>query len=193
MPTLAESVAGLSSRLLNLQIPHYIGGSYASSVWGEARATNDIDFVLLKDTIKVESLVNTLAPDYVATGDAVEAALNSRDASPSFAVVDPDSVVFFDCFVASTPFDRACFKNQIYELGTPEGTVPIATAENVFVNKLRWYALGNHVSQQQFRDLRNLLTFNPELDGSGFVLTWVENLGLQNEFEAVKDSLRPSS
>ena len=47
-------------------------------------------------------------------------------------------------------------RRQMFEL-TPGGRVPVATAEDTVLQKLRWYRLGGGVSDRQWADLLGVL------------------------------------
>ena len=48
-----------------LGLGYFLGGSFASSIQGEPRATNDIDFVVELPLSKVEPLARELGPAYL--------------------------------------------------------------------------------------------------------------------------------
>ena len=48
----------------DLGIPYFLGGSLASSVQGEPRATNDIDIVIDMPLGKVQAFTETLGEDF---------------------------------------------------------------------------------------------------------------------------------
>ena len=52
----SELLARLVETLEDLGIPYMIGGSYASSAWGEARFTQDIDVVVALDSGHIDGL-----------------------------------------------------------------------------------------------------------------------------------------
>ena len=56
-------------------IPYCITGSFASSVHGEFRATNDIDIVAELDAQRLEGLLTELSPTFLTDLDQVRSAL----------------------------------------------------------------------------------------------------------------------
>jgi hypothetical protein len=64
MATDALDVALLVAHALDaVAVPYFLGGSLASSLHGEPRATNDIDFVIDLDASRVDALSNALGSD----------------------------------------------------------------------------------------------------------------------------------
>ncbi len=71
-----------------LAIPYAIGGSVASSVWGEPRSTNDADLLIGLREAHIERLVARLAPRFFIAAEQVRSAWQ---AGRSFNVIDFDS------------------------------------------------------------------------------------------------------
>lgn len=59
----AELLSLIVAALNDLQIAHMLVGSHASSFYGEARSTHDIDLVIDLDPIKIPALVSRFDPD----------------------------------------------------------------------------------------------------------------------------------
>ncbi len=66
-------------QLLNkLGISYLIGGSFASSVQGEYRTTNDIDFLCLIKPDKVADFISCLEPDFIHDSESIKNSLKSK-------------------------------------------------------------------------------------------------------------------
>src|SRR5687768_8270348 len=98
------AVALAIARILDdLEIRYLIGGSLASSVHGEPRSTNDVDFVADLRTEHVEPFLAALGREYYASEDAVRAAIED---SSSFNLIHMTSAVKVDVFLAGQdPFN----------------------------------------------------------------------------------------
>lgn len=81
----AAAVAGTLERI---GVAYVIGGSFASSLHGEPRSTNDIDLVADLPASKVAALVSTLGSAYYVNADAVVTATG-----PRLFVDTPENVV----------------------------------------------------------------------------------------------------
>jgi len=142
--------------LEELQIRYLIGGSLASAIYGEPRATRDADILADIRTEHIEPLCEMLEPQFYIAKEAIESALKHRS---SFNVIHLQSVFKVDIFV---PKNRQ-FEEQEFERRTvhilahnPEKRAYVASAEDIILAKLEWYRLGNEVSEQQWRDLTGI-------------------------------------
>jgi len=75
-----------------------IGGSFASTVHGEPRATNDVDFVATLGLAEVVPFVRALGSLFYADEQMIRAAVRARD---SFNIIDERSFLKVDVFVPS--------------------------------------------------------------------------------------------
>jgi hypothetical protein len=64
----------VGARMETIGIDWVIGGSIASSIHGEPRATQDVDMVVALEARHVKSLVQALAPEYYASAEEIRAA-----------------------------------------------------------------------------------------------------------------------
>lgn len=182
-------VLDFSQRLSKIGIQHFVGGSYASGVWGEARMTNDIDFVLFKPTVKADLVLSAFSDPYSVSADALQSALSDRDEFAQFSIIQTEATVFFDCFLSETPYVKDVLERGIYLLDFEGQELPVATAEAVFISKLRWYLLANKSSQLQKNDLIGLLQNSPDLVESNFFQHWINHFNLQPELEIIQSDL----
>jgi hypothetical protein len=89
---------------------YFVGGSLASSIDGEPRATNDIDFVIDIRIGKLREFVESLGPDFEVDYDMLkDAVLHGRSANAFYLPM----VLKIDFFGnAHGPFDEAEFANS---------------------------------------------------------------------------------
>jgi hypothetical protein len=96
---------------------YFVGGSVASSVHGEPRATNDIDFVLSLPVGRVGELAEALGTDFEADVDMLRTALlhaSTAKAAPMATLVGAICDGFGECCNAQgDPFDRAWEKPAV--------------------------------------------------------------------------------
>ena len=88
----------VATRLESLAVPYVIGGSLASSLHGEPRATMDVDLVADLRPERIADLGARLRPDYYVDDDAARDAVRTRG---SFNAVHVRAGVKIDFFVAS--------------------------------------------------------------------------------------------
>lgn len=65
-------------------VEYFLGGSLASSIQGDPRATNDIDFVVDLDIMKVTTLTSVLSADFSVDQDSLRIAAVRRARSNLF-------------------------------------------------------------------------------------------------------------
>lgn len=94
------AVAGMIGRQLEkLGVPYVVGGSFASSLHGEPRSTNDVDIVADLDGPTVRLFVHSLGEDFYADASVATEAVR---AAGSFNIVHIESAVNVDIFVAGS-------------------------------------------------------------------------------------------
>src|SRR5258707_5286408 len=87
-----------------LAIPYHIGGSVASSLYGEFRPTQDVDIVADLRLAHVRSFVKLLDQDYYIDEDAVRDAIRQRS---SFSLISNETFMKVDAFLPkSRAFDQ---------------------------------------------------------------------------------------
>jgi len=152
--TLALIIARILERL---GVRYCIGGSVASSVYGEIRTTFDVDVVADLGPDDVEALVAAVESDFHVVVETVDRAIRDRS---SFNLIHEEMLVKADVFV---PPDDPVFREQLERSRRvalrpdPGSEVELASPEDVIIHKLRWYEKGGRVSDRQWRDVLGVL------------------------------------
>lgn len=155
MPGLPEVVGvtlALADLLDDLEIPFLVGGSLASSVHGVARFTQDADLVVDLPESKVESLVERLAGTFYVD---IERARRAVERRASFNLIHLATMVKVDLFVLPDDDhsqEEMKRRRQLSLSGAEGRAVPVASAEDMIVQKLRWFRQGGEVSERQWTD-----------------------------------------
>src|SRR4051794_7799017 len=97
MASLREAAVTLFDILDRLGIVYAVGGSFASSFHGIARATQDIDVVVELSTNRVRDLYLAVSPRFYADEETMLGAIRS---GLSFNLIHFESGFKFDLFVA---------------------------------------------------------------------------------------------
>jgi len=151
-------IARLVRTFDDLGIRYLVGGSFASSLHGIPRATQDVDLVADIGLSQVEALTGALADEFYLDAGAINDAIRRR---ASFNVVHLATMFKADIFVMrDDPWSREEFSRaRTEEVDTPHGKVTIrfASAEDTLLQKLVWYKLGNQVSDRQWGDALGVL------------------------------------
>jgi hypothetical protein len=72
----------IAARLEALGIPYYVGGSLASSLWGEPRYSEDLDLVIEADSRWIQRLVDGFNADFYLSETAIAEAFDRRVQHP---------------------------------------------------------------------------------------------------------------
>jgi hypothetical protein len=156
--------------------PYFLGGSLASSLQGEPRSTNDIDFVADLLPEHVDPLADALGPDFEIDRDALKRAARERS---SWNIFHLPLVLKVDLFVAGTgAFDRSELARR-RRVAIGEGvTLYVKSPEDSVLRKLLWFRDGGEASDRQWRDILGVLRVSGgELD-QAYLDSWAPRLGV---------------
>ena len=138
-----------------LDIEYVVGGSFASSVHGEPRSTQDVDFVADLREGSIREWIELLDDEFYVDVDRVTKAVRS---ARSFNILHLQSAFKVDIFVKSTSLADELQLNRRQRWEFPDGrSLWITSAEDIVLRKLLWYRLGNEVSDRQWRDVLAIL------------------------------------
>lgn len=172
--------------LRELRIPYIVTGSVASSYWGEARLTHDIDVVVQLDASRVRTLLESFPlPEFYASE---EAALDAVRHGGQFNILHPTSGLKVDVMIArDTDFDASRFA-RAREVFPSEHPLVFAAPEDVILKKLEYYAEGG--SDKHVRDIASICRIRAgELD-EAYITRWASKLGLSDVWTKVRDRVR---
>jgi hypothetical protein len=176
----ALEVAGIFDRL---EVLYLVAGSLASSVHGEPRSTNDVDFVADLDASQVRPLLDAFGDRYYVSADAV---LDAVRVGASFNVIHLGSAVKADVFVVGEDaFDaeRLAHRERV-RVGLDERhELWVDTAEHTVLRKLEWYRRGDEVSERQWGDVVGILRAQGSRLDRGRLGAWASRLGVSDLLE----------
>lgn len=147
----------ITAVLEEMNVPYLVGGSLASSLHGFPRATQDVDIVAHLRPENVESFVAALEAEFYLDEPAIRQAISQRS---SFNLIHLETFFKADIFVAGS--DRVIReemqRRQPFRLdGETAAEIIVASPEDIVVQKLYWYRLGDHVSDRQWLDALGVL------------------------------------
>lgn len=174
----------VGGRLDALGIAWVIGGSVASSVHGEPRATQDIDMVVDLRRQKEKRFVQALDRDYYLDADAVAAAV--MDAG-SFNAVHFASAIKVDFFVAGDDAFEAERLKLRQRVDTSDGALFVDTAEHTILRKLEWYRRGGESSERQWRDVQAIVRIQGDRLDRERLRVWAARLGVTDLLQRVRE------
>jgi hypothetical protein len=180
---LIEVVDAVISTLRHHAIPHYITGSFASSVHGEFRATADIDLVADIPVTVLPALMRAWNADFVAD---IDQAMSALAAGTSFTLIHRTTYLKVDLFPCDNAFNRSALDRAVtIEIPGARESLHVSSVEDILLAKLRWYRLGGETSEVQRRDVRQLVALNRETLDVGYLRRWASVLGVDDLLSSV--------
>ena len=179
----ALEVVGL---LEDLGIAYHLGGSYASSIHGVPRQTQDVDLVVDVDESSVADLLARLPDGYYRDLESAREAVRSRG---SFNLVHLASGVKLDLFVVGAgPFDRQELSRsrEVVLPSVPDRPLRVKSAEDTILRKLQWFRRGGEVSDRQWGDVRGILQSQGSALDFDYLDRWARTLGIDDLLERAR-------
>jgi hypothetical protein len=131
---------------------YFVGGSVASSLQGEPRATNDIDIIVSIPLGKIDAFAAALGSRYEVDRDMLrDALLHGRSCNIFFL----PSVMKIDIFaVGPHAYDEIEFqRRRCVQVRATGETLFVKSPEDTVLRKLLWFREGGGVSEKQWRDV----------------------------------------
>lgn len=174
--------------LERLSIPYMIVGSFASSVHGEPRMTQDIDIVIDPSPAQLDHLCAAFpGDDYYVSRDAARQALAGRD---QFNVIHPDSGNKIDFMIArADAWGREQVSRRSMVPILPDREAYVAKPEDVILAKLLYYQEGG--SEKHLRDITGVLKAGRTAVDRAYIDRWACDLGVVDEWQAVLNRVQP--
>lgn len=154
-------------------VPYMLVGSFASTVHGAPRTTQDIDLVIDPTPQSLSLFVALLESSTAYVGPDPLEALERRD---QFNVVDADSSWKIDLVIRKDrDFSRTEFERRVEAslFGMPVWT---ATAEDTVLAKLEWAAISG--SDRQLADAATVLAVRGDAIDQAYLDHWAAELGV---------------
>lgn len=171
-----EEVAVTLGRAFDeLGIRYLVGGSVASSLMGEPRATNDIDVLVELSERQVDELSARLGPDFEVDAESLKEAVRRRG---SWNIFYLPLVTKVDLFIKRLdPFDAMELDRRV-QVKLAGGSLFVATAEDILLRKLEWFRRGGEASSSQWRDVLGVLRVSGQTIDRAHVALWSQRLGV---------------
>ena len=163
-----------------LGIVYYIGGSVASSAYGIARATMDVDLVANIEISQIDSLVKALKTDYYIDAEMIREAIHR---GASFNLIHLGTMIKIDVFIAKDqPYDSKALARRHLDSLDEESSRQfyLSSAEDIILSKLQWYKISGEVSQQQWKDVLGVLKIQADKLDLSYLKHWASKLNLSD-------------
>lgn len=180
-----EVLSDVVSKLEDLGIEYAIGGSTASGVWGQPRYTNDIDLSLSLSIDQSRAFLESFSADYLISESELAEALTSSDHFRMVQALHMEKVFKIDFFLmGDTPFERSVIERAQSVTLVPGLQCRFQSPEDAVLYKLRWYTLGNRVSERQWNDVVQVLEVQAHHLDLDYLRHWAEQFDVLDLLEA---------
>ena len=167
-------------------IPYYIGGSIASSIYGMARATMDIDIVADVKLHHISLLRQELKTSYYIDEDMINEAIQN---SSSFNLIHLETAIKIDVFIfKDIPYHQNAFERKIKDTLEDDDIKTefyFSSPEDIIISKLQWYELGGKVSERQWLDVIGVIKVQGDSLDKNYLKIWTKRFGI---FELLKNA-----
>jgi len=173
--------------LEELGVPYAVGGSLASSLWGIPRSTQDADLVADLRSQHVQSFVAGVEGAFYVSPERVHHAVGRRS---SFNLIHLKTGLKVDVFLFKGDLQslQEMSRRRIFPL-TSGDRLPVASPEDIILQKLHWYRLGSGLSDQQWNDVLGVLKVQRRSLDLPYLKEWAERIEVEDLLEkALQDA-----
>ncbi len=178
-PDILIALKPLIKIFTQLSIPYYIGGSLASSIYGMPRTTLDADIVADINLNQIKDLKNNLEKEYYIDENMIKNAIKN---SSSFNLIHLDTVVKIDVFVyKNNTYQQNAINRRIEDTlieNDQSSKFCFASPEDIIINKLDWYQMGDGVSEKQWLDIIGVIKIQGKSLDKKYLEKWAIKLKL---------------
>ncbi len=140
-----------------LGVPYLIGGSFASTVYGRVRTTQDVDIVASMELDHVDAFVTALESAFYIDRVMISDGISRRS---SFNLVHLETMFKVDIFLPKNrPFDQQQLARRVKRVIDKDSAreVYFASPEDTILAKLEWFQRGGGESEIQWLDIKAIL------------------------------------
>lgn len=165
-------------------ILYYVSGSVASSAYGIARATLDVDLVSNLTPFHIQTLVNKLKDEYFVDAEMIADAIKTKS---SFNLLHLKTMLKIDVFILKDqPYPQKAFERKVKDkLDDDPNSISIylSSPEDVILNKLEWYKSGGEISDRQWSDIIGVIKVQGKNLDKDYLKDWAKQLDIYSLLE----------
>ena len=169
--------------LEDLSIPYHLGGSFASTIHGIPRQTNDVDIVVDLPQVPGRQLFRVLAGDFYVSESAVAAAISRRSFFNAIHLTTGFKVDFF--VKGQRQYDDVELGRSVTHqiVADPPKSAEVKSPEDVVLRKLQWFKDGGGISDRQWKDVLGVLKAQEDRLDTRYLNEWARRLGILDLLE----------
>jgi hypothetical protein len=157
-PDILQAIQPVTAAFEKLSIPYYIGGSIASSIYGIARATMDVDIIVDMQTHHISALKQLLEKEYYIDENMIRQAAKNVS---SFNLIHLKTMIKIDVFFHKADLYAQQSLNRKRKDTIEEGDGALkfyfSSPEDIIISKLQWYEMGDRTSERQWLDVLGVI------------------------------------
>jgi hypothetical protein len=184
-----EALRKVTAAFDKLGIQYAVGGSYASSLYGEARATRDMDLIAAVVGQHAGPLIACLGSGFYADEAQIAAAAQNQG---SFNLIHLDTMSKIDVYsVWRTDFGvtQLARRRPTQVGGGSPLELYVTSPEDTILAKLDWYRQGGEQSDRQWRDVLGVLRVQSNALDRVYLEDWARRLRINDLLSrAIKDA-----
>ena len=178
-PDILIAIKPVINTFKSLSIAYYIGGSSASSLYGMARATMDVDIVAQMNSTQITAFVKQLQDSYYIDEDMILDAITSTS---SFNLIHLETMMKIDVFIQrADPFHESALKRKQSDQlvpDDPESNFYFYSPEDILLHKLCWYEMGERTSERQWLDVLGIIKVQTNSLDQAYLKQWAQWLNV---------------
>lgn len=181
---ISAAVKPVAEALEQLGVLYYIGGSVASSAYGVARSTLDVDMVSALRLEHIPQLVAALKDKYYISEDSIADAIRCN---ASFNLLHLETALKIDIFITKNrTYDQTAAKRIRADAISVNKDAPqfyLLAPEDVVLAKLEWFKSGGQTSERQWNDILGVLQVQGVHIDAEYLRLWAGQLGVLDLLE----------
>jgi len=182
---LTTAICDLADVFDQNSVPYLLGGSFASSLHGIFRTTNDIDVLVEIEMLAGHPILSALEKSFIVDSEAL---VRNFAIKRSFNIFHSASAIKFDLFPSKLPFHRSELKRAIdVTLPSAPRAFKAATAEDIIIAKLMWNKTS--ASDRQIRDILGVMNASSKTLDWEYLWKWAELTDVQLQLKELKDQI----
>ena len=164
-------------------VRYLVGGSLASSLSGEPRSTLDVDLVVALTESEIDRFVGALGDDFYADSEALRRAVREKSCANLIHLGTSTKVDLF--ILGGSPLDDTQMnrRQRVLVATDPDRHLHVYTAEDILLQKLRWYQMGDEVSDRQWRDVLGIVLVQGTALDEDYLRDGAATLGVEDLLE----------
>jgi len=164
-----------------LNVSYYIGGSVASSIYGMARSTLDVDIVADIQKFHTPLLMAQLQGEYYIDEDMIKEAIQHHS---SFNLIHLATAIKIDIFIyTGDPHQQKTFERRLEDriVENQDNKYFFPSPEDIIIIKLQWFDMGKRISERQWLDILGVI----KLQGKSLDIKYLQSWSLKLGFDTL--------